>query len=100
MVATIIVHSDKGAPTGNAASKYGAAGLTWGVYQAVCTENSDWIVLPEFSAIYFVSCKLVAAGAYTDEPATIDASTANKIVFTGGATGTIRVMVFGKPSII
>jgi len=100
MAAAIIVHTNAGAPIGAAAAQAGVPGLTWGIYEMTSTENSDWIVLPEFKQIVFADCKLIATGALTDEPITIDATTANKLVFTGGATGTIRVLVFGQPSII
>lgn len=100
MAAAIIVHTNAGGPQAAACAPVGAPSLTWGVYQAVSTENDDWIVLPEFSAILFAVSKKVAAGAYTDEGVTIDATTANKLVFTGGGTDTIKVLVFGQPNII
>lgn len=100
MAAAIITHTNAGSAIGNAAATAGVPGLAWGVYQAVSTENSDWIVLPEFSEIIFVVCKKEATGVTTDEAVTMDATTKNKIVFTAGGTDTIKVLVFGKPNII
>ena len=64
------------------------------------TENSDWIILPEFEEILFVSSKSISTGALADEPVTIDASDKTKLVFTGGSTDVIRVLVIGTPSVI
>ena len=100
MAASIITHSNVGGPLAAGAATGGVPGVAWGIYSATSTENSDWIVLPEFSEILFVISKTVAAGAWTDEACTIDATTTNKIVFTAGGTDVIKVMVFGKASII
>jgi len=100
MAAAIIVHTNAGAPIGAAAAQAGVPGLTWGIYEMTSTENSDWIVLPEFKQIIFAVCKKNTAGALVDEGITIDATTANKLVFTGGGTDTIKVLVFGQPNII
>ena len=100
MAATIITHSNTGCPTAAGAATAGSPGVAWGIYQAVSTENDDWVVLPEFKTILFAVAKTVAAGAYTDEAVTIDATTANKLVFTAGGTDVIKIMVFGQPSII
>ena len=100
MTATIIVHSNVGGPTAAGAATAGVPGVAWGIYSATSTENDDFVVLPEFSEILFVVCKAVAAGAWAEEACTIDATTKNKIVFTAGGTDVIKIMVFGKPSII
>ena len=97
MTASVIVHSDVGFPIDNAPSKTGK-GLIWGLYEMTSTENGDWIVLPEFTAIYFVSCKKITTGALTDEAVTIDITTTNKLIFSAGSTDTIRVLVFGTPA--
>ena len=96
MTASIIVHSNIGGPYAAAGASAGAPGAAWGIYTMTSTENSDWIILSEFSEILFVVCKSVAAGAYADEAVTIDATTKNKLVFTAGGTDVIKVMVFGK----
>ena len=96
MTATIITQTNVCGPYAAAGASYGAPGAAWGIYQAVSTENDDWIVLSEFSEIYFAIAKTVAAGVWTDEAVTIDATTKNKLVFTAGGTDTIKVMVFGK----
>ena len=98
MGATIITHTTKGGPIGGASANHGA-GLVWGVYEMTSTENSDWIILAEFEEIMFVSCKKISTGALTDEPVTIDASDKTKLVFTGGDTDTIRVLVIGTPAV-
>lgn len=98
MAATIIAHSNVGAPIANASATSGAAGLVWGIYDMTSTENSDYIVLSEFTSILYVMCKSISSGALTDEAVTIDASTANKLVFTAGGTDDIRVFVIGTPA--
>jgi len=96
MAATIITHSNVGGPYAAACAPVGAPGVAWGIYTMTSTENDDYIILAEFSEILFVVCKTIAAGAWTDEVVTIDATTKNKLVFTAGGTDVIKVMVFGK----
>jgi len=95
---SIIVHTTLGGPIGGASANHGA-GLVWGLYEMTSTEDNDWIILPEFEEIMFVSCKSITTGALADEPVTIDASDKTKLVFTGGGTDTIRVFVVGTPSV-
>jgi len=98
MTATIITHSVKGGTIGGGSSNNGA-GMIYGLYEMTSTENDDWIILPEFEEILFVSCKSISTGALADEAVTIDASDKTKLVFTAGSTDTIRVMVWGTPAI-
>jgi len=98
-MAGLITHTVLGGPIGGASANHGA-GLVWGLYEMTSTVASDWIILPEFEEIMFVSAKAIAAGALTDEPVTIDATDKTKLVFTGGNTDTIRVFVVGTPSVI
>lgn len=100
MTTAIITQTNAGSAIGAAAATAGAPGLAWGIYDAVSTENDDWIILPEFKEVIFVIAKKIAAGVLTNEPVTMDVTTKNKIVFTGGGSDTMRVLVFGKPSII
>ena len=95
MGAEIIAHTDVGFPISGGAAKSGT-GLVWGIYEMTSTEDDDWIVLSDFTTVSFVSAKKVTTnGTVTDEPVTVDASSTNKLVFTGGSTNTIRVLVAG-----
>lgn len=96
MTATVITETVLGGPIGGASANHGP-GLVWGLYEMTSTENNDWILLPEFEEIMFVSCKQISTGALTDEAVTIDASDKTKLVFTAGSTDTIRVFVVGTP---
>lgn len=99
MAAAVIVETALGFPLDNAPAKVGTLqGLVWGLYNATSTENDDWVVLADFAAIKYVICRKIATGALTVEPVSIDATTANKLVFTGGGTDAIRVLVFGTPA--
>lgn len=98
MTAELITHTVKGGTIGGGSSNSGS-GMVWGLYEMTSTENDDWIILPEFEEILFVSAKKIATGALTDEAVTIDASDKTKLVFTAGSTDTIRVLVFGTPAI-
>jgi len=98
MTATIITHTTLGGPIGGGSANHGP-GLVCGVYEMTSTENDDWILLPEFEEIMFVSCKSISTGALADEAVTIDASDKTKLVFTAGSTDTIRVLVHGTPAV-
>jgi len=98
MTATVIDETVLGGPIGGASANHGA-GLVWGLYEMTSTENDDWILLPEFEEIMFVSCKSISTGALADEAVTIDASDKTKLVFTAGSTDTIRVFVVGTSAI-
>lgn len=98
MGAELIAHSDTGFPISGGASKSGT-GIVWGVYEMTSTEDDDWIEISDFDEILFASCKKVTdTGTVTDEPVTIHTSTTNRLVFTGGSTNTIRVLVAGTKS--
>ena len=73
-------------------------GLVFGVYSATSTENGDWVVLGEFTAIKAVVCQTVTTGAYATEAVTIDATTTNKVIFTAGSTDAINLLVWGTPA--
>lgn len=99
MTAAVIAETVVGFTMDNAPANVGTLqGLVWGVYNATSTENKDWVVLSEFAAIKHVICRKISTGALTVEPVSIDATTKNKIIFTGGATDDIRVLVFGTPA--
>ena len=98
MTATVITETVIGGPTGAGSANHGP-GLVMGIYEMTSTENDDWILLPEFEEIMFVSCKSISTGALADEAVTIDASDKTKLVFTGGGTDTIRVFVAGTPAV-
>ncbi len=98
MAPTIITHTVLGGPIGGASANHGA-GVVWGLYEMTSTENSDWIILPEFEEILFASAKSISTGALADEAVTIDATDKTKLVFTAGSTDTIRVFVVGTPSV-
>ena len=91
-------HTTLGGPIGSGSAKTGA-GLVWGLYEMTSTENSDWIILPEFEEIMFVTAVSISTGALATEAVTIDASDKTKLVFTAGSTDTIRVLVYGTPAI-
>lgn len=97
MTAELLSHTFVGSTIGAGASNSGT-GLVWGIYEVTSTENGDWIVLPEFNEIEFVSAATVASGVYTAEPVTVDATTTNKIVLHAGATDVIRIFVAGTPA--
>ena len=98
MTATVITETVIGGPTGAGSANHGP-GLVMGVYEMTSTENDDWILLPEFEEIMFVSCKSISTGALADEAVTIDASDKTKLVFTAGSTDAIRVAVWGTPAV-
>ena len=98
MTATIITHTTLGGPIGGFSANHGA-GLVCGLYEMTSTENDDWIILPEFEAILFVTACSESTGALATEAVTIDASDATKLVFTAGSTDTIRVLVWGTPAV-
>lgn len=85
-------------PIGAGAAKTGT-GLVWGVYQITCTENGDYVILPEFEAVHFVDAKAVATGIFTEHAVTVDESTTNKITFHGGGTSVIHMLVVGTPAV-
>lgn len=99
MAPTIITHTVIGGTIGGGSSNRGV-GMVWGLYEMTSTENSDWIILPEFEEILFASAKSISTGALADEAVTIDATDKTKLVFTAGSTDTIRVLVFGTPSVV
>lgn len=98
MGATVITETVLGGPIGGASSNHGA-GLVWGLYEMTSTENSDWILLPEFEEIMFASAEKISTGALSRKAVTIDASDKTKLVFTDGGTDTIRVFVVGTPAV-
>lgn len=98
MTATIITHTILGGPIGGASANHGS-GLVWGLYEMTSTENDDWIILPEFEEIMFVTAVSISTGALATEAVTIDASDKTKLVFTAGSTDTIRVHVVGTPAV-
>ncbi len=85
-------------PIGGASANSGT-GLVWGVYKVTSTENDDYVILPEFTAIHFVDAKAVSSGIFTEEAVTVDTSTTNKIVFHGGGTDVLHLFVVGTPSV-
>jgi len=87
-----------GGPIGGASANSGT-GLVWGVYQVTCTEDDDYVILPGFEAIYFVDAKAVSSGVFTEEAVTVDTTTTNKIVFHGGGTDVIHMLVIGTPAV-
>lgn len=99
MGAEIIAHTDIGFPISGGASKGGgSAGMVWGIYEAISTEDDDWVELSDFSEIKFVDCVKFdsTTGTVTSgEPVTIHQSTTNRLVFTGGSTDTIRILAIG-----
>ena len=97
MTAELLSHTFVGSTIGAGASNSGT-GLVWGIYEVTSTENGDWIVLPEFNEIEFVSAATVASGVYTAEPVTVDSTTKNKIVLQAGGTDAIRILVAGTPA--
>jgi len=94
MAPTIITHTKVGFPINNGASNSGT-GIVWGIYEVTSTEDDDWAILQDFSEILFVDCSSILTGALAAEPVTVDTSSTNKLVFTGGSTNTIRVLVAG-----
>ena len=85
----------KGGPIGGASANHGA-GLVWGVYEIAVTEANDWIIIPEFEEILFVSAAILATGKFTAEPVTVDG---NKITFADSTSETLRLFVAGTPSV-
>jgi len=98
MTATVITHTTLGGPIGGFSANHGP-GLVCGLYEMTSTENDDWIILPEFEAILFVTACSESTGALATEAVTIDATDATKLVFTAGSTDTIRVLVWGTPAV-
>ena len=99
MTAAVIVETILGYPIDNAPAATGTlGGLVWGIYEMTSTENGDWIVLSDFTAIKYVISRSVATGALAVESVEIDATTDNKLKFPAGSTDTIRVLVFGTPA--
>jgi len=97
MAVEIIEHTDVGFPANNGASKSGT-GVVWGIYEVTSTEDDDWTILSDFDEILFVDCVKFDAttGTVTSgEPVTVHTSTTNQLVFTGGSTDVIRVLVAG-----
>ena len=98
MTATVITETVIGGPTGAGSANHGP-GLVTGVYEMTSTENDDWILLPEFEEIMFVTACSISTGALATEAVTIDATDKTKLVFTAGSTDTIRVAVWGTPAV-
>ena len=101
MTATVLTHSVIGGLIGAGASKYGT-GLVMGFYEVDSTENDDWIILSEFEAIKFVMPMINTSGAITfaaATAATIDSTTANKLVLSTGGSDTLQILVVGTPAI-
>lgn len=99
MAAAVILETVLGYPLDNAPAAVGTlGGLVWGIYEMTSTENGDWIVLSEFSEIKYVISRSISAGALAVEAVQINATVANKLIFTAGSTDTIRVLVFGTPA--
>jgi len=100
MTAELITHTDIGFPISGGASKGGGgAGMVWGIYEATSTEDDDWVELSDFDEIKFCECVKVVStsviGTVTTEPVTIHQSTSNRLVFSGGSTNVVRILVIG-----
>ena len=85
-------------PIGGASANRGT-GLVWGSYSITCTENDDFVILPEFTAIKFAVVVSDSTGAMTPAEVTIDETTTNKLVFTNGGSNDLHLLVFGTPSV-
>ena len=85
-------------PIGGASANRGT-GLVWGVYSITCTEDDDYVILPEFTAIKFAVVVSDSTGAMSPAQITIDETTTNKLVFTNGSTNALHFLVFGTPSV-
>ena len=102
MAAEEITETYIGGPIGAGASTSGT-GLVWGLYQATCTEDGDWIILPEFEDISTVHPMINASGVLNSVTAgsaiTISSTTANQIELTNGGTYTYDLLVTGTKAI-
>ena len=96
MGAEVLTESYQGSIIGNAASAPGT-GLVFGMYTVDCTENDDWVILGDFTAIKGIICQKVDTGAYTTEAVTVPEGTTNMVKFTAGSTNTMHMMVWGTP---
>ena len=85
-------------PIGGASANRGT-GLVWGIYTITSTENDDYVILPEFTAIKFAVVVSDSTGAMSPATVTIDETTTNKVVFTNGSTNILHFLVFGTPSV-
>lgn len=64
-------------------------------YSGTKAAQNDWVVLADFTTIVYAHAATISTGALTVEGTTIDATTANKLVFTSATTGSIRMVVWG-----
>ena len=73
-----------------------SAGLVMGFYQATCTENGDWILLPEFEAIKAVFPVNNASGVVRSATAvSVITFSTTAITFTTGGANTYNMIVVG-----
>jgi len=97
MTAATTDSTDVGFPINNGASKAGT-GVVWGIYEVTSTEDDDWTILEDFDEVLFVDCvKFDATGGTvtSGEPVRVSGTTTNQLIFTGGSTNTIRLLVAG-----
>lgn len=90
VAAALIAHTNVGGPIG-AGAAISSTGLGEAVYAVTIVTTLDWVVLPEFSEIKYVTGYTTATGAAAT--AYVDSTTKNKVFVT--TTGATTLLVKG-----
>ena len=99
MAAEEITETYIGGTVGAGSSLSGTA-IIWGLYQVTCTEDGDWVLLPEFEKIKSVFPLVNTSGAIRSSTATdVITFSATAITFTTGGAETYDLFVAGTPAI-
>jgi len=67
--------------------------LKVGVYSVTVANQSDWVVLSDFSEVKFATATIDDTGAINES--SIDGSTKNKVTLNSATTGAATILAFG-----